>query len=56
MKKLCTSLLLIGMLLFFSTPALAGYLPVIQDSRASLIFGVGLVIFGIVGNRRFLKR
>lgn len=56
MKKICAALLLVGLILFSSTPALANYFPVISDSGTAFVLGGALLCLGIIGNRRFMKR
>jgi hypothetical protein len=57
MRKLCSALFIVGLILFFTTPVFAGGPAVIYfDPSVSLAFGGGLLVLGRIGNRRFLKR
>lgn len=56
-RKFCMALLIVGLILFFTTPVLASGLAVMYDDPSvSLAFGGGLLVLGRIGNRRFLKR
>jgi hypothetical protein len=57
MRKFCSALLIVGLVLFFTTPVFASSPAVFyKDPNVSLAFGVGLLFLGRIGNRRFLKR
>jgi hypothetical protein len=57
MKKYCSALLMVTLILFMTTPVFAGGLAVFSyDPSTALAFGGGLLCFAKIGNRRFLKR
>jgi hypothetical protein len=57
MKGYCGVLLIVALILFFTTPVFAGGLAVSSyDPSAALAFGGGLLFIARIGNRRFLKR
>lgn len=56
MKKIGVLIIFAVFILINATPALAEYSTIFNNSGVALVAGGGLVLLGMIGNRRFLKR
>lgn len=56
MKRIVASLLMVGLVLLFYTPAFALNESFVDDWSALFVVGGVMLVLGIFGNRRFIKR